>query len=127
MTRLPKLERGVLAIGLLAWPVAALFLLGRGPWRGLYSASLYQYFAFASILGWVAGNLCVLRRRGAPPDWAKRLVWLYLFCPPAILFLARGLAATPEQLRAPFAPLYAVAVYAIFFALPLSFRKNPKG
>lgn len=124
MTGFPRLERGVLALGLAGWPTAALVLLFEGPWRGALPATLYQYFAVATLLGWVAGNLCVQRRRRLDPGLGRRLGWLYLVCPPALLFVLRGLAASQEYMSAPLVPIYAAGVYTVFFALPITLRRS---
>ncbi|MEL7058592.1 MAG: hypothetical protein AAGN46_01060 [Acidobacteriota bacterium] len=117
---------GLLAAWSVVWVVAIFALVGWIPLAGALPLSLYQLYAAASVLGWIAGNLYLLRKRSIPlAALQRRMLSLYLLGPPSALFLVRGMAPRQDQLEAPLVPLFAFLVYLVFFAVPLSFGRVP--
>ena len=109
---------------LACWAAALAYAAGGLESPGL-PLSLYGLFAFAATLGWVVGNLFVVRLRARPIESRRgraRLMVLYLFLPvglPALLF-----AMAPVEFRAaaPLAGLLALGVQTVFFFVPVSLR-----
>jgi len=90
---------------------------------GLVDLGLYPLYSVAAVLGWLAGNVFVVRLRS--PDsrrHRRRLLLVYLLGPPAFVYLLRVAAPLATQTAAPLVPLYAFAVYGVFFLVPVSFR-----
>jgi hypothetical protein len=122
-------ERSLLGFFGAAWIVALLHLAGVVPLAGGLPLSLYGYYAFAAIAGWLAGNVYVLRRRrlaATVPVTAcgrdrRLLAILYLFGPPALVYLLWALVPAAQQRLAPLAPLWAFGVYGVFFLVPIAF------
>ena len=140
-------ERSLLGFFGAAWIVALLHLAGVVPLAGGLPLSLYGYYAFAAVAGWLAGNVYVLRRRrlastvpatprgraageggarvGAPGTPGRRdrrlLAVLYFFGPPALVYLLGAVVAAEQQAQAPLAPLWAFGVYGVFFLVPIAF------
>lgn len=100
---------GAVILGHVAWPALA----------GLLEVGLYVLYGLAAFLGWLAGNVYVTRSRRLG---VRGLLMLYLAGPPSAVALLRLLASPESQRAAPLVPIYALAVYAIFFLLPVSFR-----
>jgi hypothetical protein len=96
------------------------------PLDGLLPLGFYPYYSIAIALGSVAGNLFVFRSRGLPLDGKRRLLRVYLAAPPGILVVVRAMADAAAQAAAPFVPLYAVFIFAIFFLVPLLIRRSPR-
>jgi hypothetical protein len=122
------LERSLLGLFGAAWGLALLYLSGALPLAGAVGLSLYGYYGIAAAGGWLAGNVWVQRRRGRPRPLARRLLVLYLFGPPAFLFLLRAAAPPALQAAAPLAPLWAFGVYGVFFLVPVTlppYRARP--
>ena len=124
-----RLELGLVALFFVSWLVGLLQYFGWLPVSGSFSLGLRGLFAFAAALGWVAGNVYVHRSRGLPRLLRRRLVLIYLFGPPGLLFLLRSLAPKALLAAAPLASLYATLVFSIFFLVPVSlkgaFRPSP--
>ena len=121
------MELVLLLVFSVCW-ILALILLGLGsPLAGLLDLGLYQLYGVAAFAGWLAGNVYVHRSRGLAPPVRRRLIAIYLLGPPGVLYLLRSLAPTVSQATAPLAPVYASAVYAIFFLVPLSLRGAFRG
>lgn len=113
-------ERSLLGFFGAAWVVALLHLAGILPLAGRLPLSLYGYYAFAAVTGWLAGNVFVVRRRKAAGDtWF--LVVLYLFGPPSLVYLVDAVAWPALHQAAPLAPLWAFGVYGVFFLVPVLF------
>lgn len=106
------------------WLLAVLALFHVLPLAGTIELGLYRLYSVAAVLGWVSGNIYMTRRRILPPSgrWRKRLLLAYLLEPPGIVFLLRSLAPVDVQQAAPFVPIYGLAVYAIFFLVPVTLR-----
>lgn len=113
------------------WTLAIVVMLGLVPVAGLLRLDLYTFYAIASLLGWVAGNVYVARRRAVPAGSFRRRVLLsYLVGPPSLLYILRALAPQAVQHAAPLVPLYSFVVYALFFLVPVTLRKtftDPRG
>lgn len=112
----------LLALFLACWVVQVLALGGLVPLAGRLPLSLYNLYGFAAFLGWTAGLLYVQRARAFPPPLRRRLALIYFSAPLALPFLLRAMAPLAEQRAAPFVPLYALGVYAIFFLVPVTMR-----
>ena len=114
------LEAGLLGVFIAAWILAALASFGVIDLAGLIELRLRPYFAVAGGVGWLCGNLYRARRRGYQMKSSHRsLAALYLGGPPSILLLLFALAPRELQSQIPVAPLLAMGVMAIFFAVPL--------
>lgn len=112
-----------MALCLASWVVALLHLGGFVSLAGNLDLSLYGVYSVAAVAGWLAGNVYVRRRQGMPPPLARRFLVAYFSGPPALIFLLRAMAPAPEQLAAPFVSFYALAVYAVFFLVPVTFGR----
>jgi hypothetical protein len=117
-----RFEIVLLALFLACWAVNLLIGLRLLPFAGNANLSLYALYSLAVALGSLAGNVYARRRRGLPPPARRRLFFIYFFGPPAIVILLRAMAPLDVQRAAPLVPLYALAVYSIFFAVPLSLK-----
>jgi hypothetical protein len=119
-----KLEAVVGGICLGAWLLAALFLFAPGagfarhpPARGL--------FPLAATLGWLAGNVYVVRSR-ARALGRMGLLSVYLGGPPGLVWLYWATLPAAVRLASPLDPLLALGVFAIFFGVPVSLRGFPR-
>lgn len=120
---LVRYELVVIAVFSVVWLVAVLALFGILPLAGLVPLDLYRFYSVAGILGWLTGNIYVLRRRAlAGHGFGKRMLLAYLVGPPGLLYLLRAMAPAMTQNAAPFVPVYAFAVYAIFFLVPVTLK-----
>ena len=87
--------------------------------------NLYGLFTFASIFGWVIGNLFVLRMRARPEkEHPRRLLGLYLAAPAGLVALTRAMTSEYWRLGAPLGGLFALAIYAIFFFVPVLLKRR---
>ena len=87
---------------------------------GRLQFELRHYFAIAGVTGWLAGNVYRMRLRPYPqPRPYRSLMALYLGGPPSLLFLLFALAPKYLQTHTPAAPLLAIGVMVVFFAVPL--------
>lgn len=127
---LVRLEIALVGLFFASWLLAALSALELVSLAGLLDLSLYPYYSLAAVLGWVAGNVYVVRRRSVAPALRLRVLWIYLLAPPGVLYLLRALAPARVQALAPLVPLYAFGVFAVLFLVPVVFRppklKPPK-
>ena len=106
-----------------AWLVALLGFRGILPLAGVLDLDLYRLYSVAAVLGWLSGNVYVLRRRSLPPGkFPWRLMISYLFGPVSFVFILRALASNSTQQAAPFVPLYSFMVYGLFFLVPVTLR-----
>lgn len=118
------LELALLVAFSALWVVAMLAFFGILPLAGAFDLGLYSLYSFAAALGWLAGNVYVLRRRGLPAGgrWRRRLLPTYLLGPPGVVYLLRALAPPSVQAAAPLVPLLSFLVYLIFFLVPVTLR-----
>lgn len=128
-----RLELILLVAASTVWLLAALALFGVVPLAGTLDVGLYRLYSVAAVLGWVTGNVYLVRLRylRLPREpllrfWRQRFLFAYLVGPPGVLYLLRALAPVPEQKAAPFVPVYALGVYAIFFLVPVTLRPPPR-
>ena len=135
---LSRAELSLLGFFGAAWIVALLHVGGVLPLAGGLPLSLYGYYAFAAVTGWLAGNVYVLRRRrlagraatGGGRRNRRLLGVLYFFGPPSLVYLLRALAPIDHHQAAPLAPLWAFGVYGVFFLVPIAFpppARRPAG
>lgn len=94
------------------------------PLAGTFDLDLYRLYSVSAVLGWLSGNIYIMRRRSLPTGgaWKKRLLLAYLLGPPSMVYLLRSLASPAVQQAAPFVPFYSLTVYAIFFLVPVTLR-----
>jgi hypothetical protein len=118
------LEISLLGIFVVAWCLALLSIATGLPLAGLAPLSLYQLYGIAAAAGWLGGNLYVQRARKLPRLIRKRVLLIYLLGPPSVVYLLRTMAPAAEQRAAPLAGLWAFAVLAIFFMVPVSLRRT---
>ena len=84
---------------------------------------LYRLYSVAAVMGWVAGNLYMLRRGTLPKGrFTKRLLLVYWVGPISVVFLIRSLASAGDHAAAPFVPLYAACVFSLFFLVPVTLK-----
>lgn len=122
-----KLELALLGFSATTWLVAILGQLGLLPLAGTFHLDLYPLYSLATVLGWVAGNVYVTRKRLLPPNrYRRRLLMSYFFGPPGLLYLIRALAPREIQNLAPLAWVYALGVYSIFFLVPVTLKVQPR-
>lgn len=87
--------------------------------------NLYGLFTFASAFGWVIGNLFVLRMRARPEkEHPRRLLGLYLAAPAGLVALTRAMTSEYWRLGAPLGGLFALAIYSIFFFVPVLLKRR---
>lgn len=118
-----KIEVGLLIVFAIAWALVILVLLDRLPVAGTLYLDLYSLYSVAAVLGWVTGNLYVLRRPRMPVGaYRTQVLVSYLLGPLAFIYLLRASAPTSALHSAPLVPLYAFVVYWIFFLVPVTLR-----
>jgi hypothetical protein len=120
-----RLEPILVALCLASWAATLLHLTGVVSLAGDLHLSLYAFYSLAAAGGWLTGNVYVRRRAGLPKGLARRLLVVYLFGPPGLLFLLRAMSPLPEQVAAPMVSIYAGAVYSVFFFVPVTFGRSP--
>lgn len=122
-----RLELSILPVFTAIWLVGILVAVEILPASGLLRLDLYRLYGVAAVLGWLAGNVYVTRRRLVPAQSSGRhLLLVYLLGPSGLVYLLRALAPLVERLQAPLVPLYALGVYAVLFFVPVSFRSRPR-
>ncbi len=120
-----RFEILLLGIFSVAWVVAFVLSLRLVSVDGALSLDLYSFFSVAAALGWLAGNLYVSRQPTLPGKSYRRRIFLnYLLGPPSFLFILRALAPLVAQLAAPLVPFYGLAVYVLFFMVPVTLRAH---
>ena len=112
---------------LACWVVYLLAWAGEGDHAGRLPLALYPLYSAASALGWGAGMVYVQLTRPLPRRARRRTFLLSFFAPPGLLFLLWALTPTAAQQAAPLVPLYALGVFAILFAVPVSMRHIGRG
>ena len=120
------MSRGDTVLGaffLATWVVALVYGAGWVAPPGL-SLGFYGLFGFAAFLGWTNGLFCVLRLRRLPRDGRGRWIALQLLLPAGLVALVRAMSSLEQRAAAPIAGALALAVYAIFFAVPVSFGRR---
>lgn len=122
-----RLELVLMVVFSAVWLLAVLGLFRILPFAGAFELDLYRLYSVAAVLGWVSGNVYVARRRVLPGGkrWKRSLLLAYVLGPPGVVYLLRSFAPTAVQNAAPFVPIYAFLVYAIFFLVPVTLRVSP--
>ena len=111
------------AFFLATWVVALVYGAGWIAPPGL-EIGFYGLFGFAALVGWSNGLFCVLRLRRLPRDGRGRWIALQLLLPAGLVALVRAMASLEARAAAPIAGALALAVYGIFFAVPVSFGRR---
>ncbi len=119
-----RAELLVLTAGLACWAAALGSALTGRPAAGLLPVGLYPLYGLAAALGSVAGNVYVARTRAPGGTWRGALRLTYVVGPPGLLFLFWELVPEVLQRAALLAPIYAYAVYVVFFLVPVTFRRR---
>lgn len=85
--------------------------------------ALYPLYSAAAALGWVSGNVYVVRRRRLGRMHGRRLraaqLTFYLLSPPGLAYLWWSFHPALVLRSAPLVPVYAFGVYAALFAVPI--------
>jgi hypothetical protein len=104
------------------WAGALVHAAAGHPLAGAVPLSLYLLDALAAASGWLCGNLFVTDRlrRGARGCLPLLTWWLG---PMGALYLLFTLGPAPARVAAPLAPLWAYAIFTLFFLVPVSFRR----
>ena len=103
--------------------LAILGLYGILPLAGALTLDLYRLYSIAAVLGWASGNVYLLRLKSLTGQvWRRRLLLSYLLGPASCVYLLRALAPITHQLAAPLVPILSLAVYGIFFLVPVTLR-----
>ncbi len=125
---LARSEFGIILFFGLCWIVfVAMAWLGY-PLAGTIRLDLYLLYGLAAALGWMLGNLEVLRRRRAEAGGGlvaerRGFYWLHLLMPGGLFYLLWALAQESLRSGFPLAPLYALGVYVVLFLVPVSLRR----
>lgn len=114
-----RLEIALVGLFFACWVTAALGSLGLLGLAGALPLSLYPLYSIAAALGWISGNVFVMRSRAVPRRLRRRVLWVYFLGPPGIVYLLRAMAPAQEQLAAPLVPIYSLGVYTALFLVPV--------
>jgi len=125
--RMIRLEIALVGLFFACWAVAALGSLGAADLAGALALPLYPLYSIAAGLGWLSGNVYVLRSRAVPGKLRRRVLAVYFLGPPGIVYLLRAMAPMPEQEAAPLVPIYSFGVFAVLFLVPLVLRPPRRG
>lgn len=117
-----RFELHLFTVSLGVWVLVILHLSGLVPLGGNLELSYRQLYAIAGLLGWLSGNIYLYRARGLVRAARTRFLLIYLLGPPSVINLLRALAPADEQAAAPLIPLYALAVFTIFFLVPVTLK-----
>ncbi len=118
-----RLELSLTALFSLCWASSIALAVAGAPLAGTLPIGLYHLYGLGAFGGWLTGNVYVHRARVLGGALRRRLLSLYLLGPPGVLFLLDALAPRDQQATVPLAPLYATAIYAVLFMVPVSFRR----
>ncbi len=116
------MELALFGFFFVCWLAALASFVGLLPIAGLLDLGLYPYYGLAAFLGWLAGNTYLQRAPRVPKPLRRRLMLMYLLGTPGFLYFVRALAPLTTQAIAPLAPLYATAVFAILFLVPVTLK-----
>jgi len=117
-----RLEVALVSLFFACWSVAALAGLGLLDLAGGLPLSLYPLYSIAAALGWIFGNVYVMRSRTVPRRLRRRVLLVYFLGPPGIVYALRAMAPVEDQLLAPLVPLYSLGVYTALFLVPVVLR-----
>jgi hypothetical protein len=116
-----RLETVLFALSMACWLVDLLAVLRIITVAGSLPLGLYPLYSAAMSLGWFSGYLYERRRGDFPDPLRHRVFLLYFLGPPGLIVLLRAMAPLAMQYAAPFVPLYAFGVFAVFFWVPIQF------
>lgn len=105
------------------WLAAILGAIDVAPLAGTLDIGLYPLYSLAVVAGSAAGNAYAWRAWRLEPPERRRLLALCVAGPPGLVTMLRGMAPEAAQDAAPFVPLWAFFVFAIFFVVPLTIRR----
>lgn len=118
----PRIEQPLLAFFSAIWILILLDAVSAIPLGGTATFDLHLIYALAGSLGWVAGNVFLLRRPAMGPGY---LAWVtYFGGPPSLVFLLCALSPVATKQAQPLVPIWATMVFAVFFGVPLSLRRR---
>ena len=124
---LSRLEGPVLFSFTFVWIVVLFEAAGHPFLAGRFPVSLYYFFSFASVLGWLAGNFFVVRRRLQPAaDYSSYLYATWLGGPPSLLFLLQACQPLAVQQAQPFVRIWGLCVFLLFFGVPVSLDRRSR-
>lgn len=132
-----RVETTLLVVSGFVWTLSLGVVGGFVPLSGLLSIDLYRYYSVAAVLGWLSGNVYMLRRRSitptddptraAPPPVGpvfrhprRLLLMVYGLGPPSVVMLLWALSPRTLQLSAPLVPIYALMIFGLFFLVPVT-------
>ena len=118
-----RVESGILAFLLICWLIFFTLAATGYPLAGFLPISLYHLYSLAVFTGWMVGNVIVARGATRSRSTRLKLQAAFLLCPGGLFYLLWALTPAVTRTSAPFAPLYAAIIFAIFFLVPVSFRK----
>lgn len=121
-----RLEVPLVGLFFACWALAALGNLGVAGLAGALSLPLYPLYSIAAAMGWLSGNVYILRSRAVAQRLRRRVLAIYFLGPPGIVYLLRAMAPMAEQETAPAVPLYAFGVYTALFLVPIVLRPPPR-
>jgi hypothetical protein len=107
---------------LACWIVFLLDFVGVLDLAGDRPLGFYPIYGLSGFLGSIAGNVFAYRLRRLPDGELRRLLLLYVAAPPGLVLLVRSFASHAEQQASPLVPFLAIAIYGIFFSVPLVVR-----
>jgi hypothetical protein len=107
------------------WLAALLHGIGLVPLADTIRLEPQTLFTLAAIVGWLAGNVYVHRRRTVLRRFHRRLLLLYLVGPPGVFFLLWAMAPEDWQRAVPLAAVYAFGVSSTLFLVPYLLRHWP--
>lgn len=116
------MELALLGVFVALWTVTLASLVGLLPAAGLLELGLYQLYGIAAFVGWLAGNVYVHRTRHTPKVLRRRVLLIYLFGPPGLLYMLRAMAPLAAQAQAPLAAIYACGVFFVLFLVPVTLK-----
>lgn len=124
-----RVEPILLGLFLACWIAALIHYGGLVSLAGLLSLPLRGVYSVAAVVGWLAGNIYVHRRRQIP-RWlsplGRRLLVVYLVGPIGLVFLLWALAPRASQQALPLVPFLSAGIVGIFFLVPVAFRRWPR-
>jgi hypothetical protein len=119
-----RVEIYLLVFFLVCWIAFFSLALSGYPLAGLLPLGLYELYGAALLAGWLIGNVFVYRSRGWTRTARMRFLLILLLSPGGLFYLLWGLGTDADRTAVPFAPLYAFGVFAVFFLVPVSFRRS---
>jgi hypothetical protein len=118
-----RFETALVSFCLACWLLAGMHFLGLLELGGRLELSLYAYYSSAAALGWLSGNVFLIRRKKFPGTLHARLGIIFLLAPPGLIFLLWALTPRLDQGLAPLVPAYAFGVYTVLFLVPILLRR----